>query len=41
MFSVFRMDPAASGRGLCDLDSLLFRVTISRVKKWEVLARRK
>ena len=35
------MGPAASGRGLCDIDRVLFRVTKSRVKKWEVLAQRK
>ena len=40
MFSAFRMDPAASERGLCDIDRVLFRVTKSRAKKWEVLARR-
>ena len=29
----FRMDPAASGRGLCDIDRVLFKVTQSHVKK--------
>ena len=33
MFSVFRMGPATSGRGLCDIDRVLFRVTKSRVEK--------
>ena len=41
MFSEFRMGPAASGRGLRGIDRVLFKVTKSRVKKWEVLARRK
>ena len=41
MILAFRMGPAASGRGLCDIDGVLFRVAQSRVKKWEVLARRK
>ena len=31
----------ASGRGWCCIDRVLFRVTKSLVKKWEVLARRK
>ena len=34
MFSAFRMGSAASGRGLCDIDSVLFRVTQSCVKKF-------
>ena len=29
----FRVDPAASGRGLFDIDRVLFKVTKSRVKK--------
>ena len=33
MVSAFRMGPAASRSGLCDMDSVLFRVTQSRVKK--------
>ena len=33
MVSAFRMSPTAKGRGLCEIDSLLFRVTQSRVKK--------
>ena len=33
MVSAFRMGPKANGRGLSDIDSLLFRVTQSRVKK--------
>ena len=33
MTLAFRMGPAASGRGLCDIDRVLFRVTKSRVKK--------
>ena len=40
MFSPFRMGPAASGRGLCDIDRVLFKVTQSRVGKRGVLARR-
>ena len=32
MFSAFRVGPAASGRGLCDIDRVLFRVSKSRVK---------
>ena len=32
------MGPATSGRGLCDIDIVLFRVAKSRVKKWGVLA---
>ena len=31
--SVFRMGPAASGRGLCDIERVIFRVTKSRVEK--------
>ena len=41
MFSAFRIGPAASGHGLCDIDRVLFRVTKSRVKNWQVLVRRK
>ena len=37
MISTFRMGPTESERGLCDIDRVLFRVTKSRVKKWEVL----
>ena len=33
MFSAFRMGPAASRRGLFDIDTVLFEVTKSRVKK--------
>jgi len=33
MFSAFRIGPAASGHGLCDIDRVLFRVTESRAKK--------
>ena len=33
MFPAFRMGPEASGRGLCDIDRILFRVTKSRVRK--------
>ena len=33
MLSAFRMVPVASGRGLCDIDRILFRVTKSRVRK--------
>ena len=33
MFPAFRMGPAASGRGLCDIDRILFRVTKLRVRK--------
>ena len=33
MFPAFRMGPAASGRGLCDIDRALFGVTKSHVKK--------
>ena len=33
MFSAFRIGPAASGRRLCDIDSVLFKVTESRVKE--------
>ena len=33
MISAFCMGPAASGRGLCDIDRVLFRVAKSRVKK--------
>ena len=35
MFSVFRMGPGASGRGLCDIDIVLFRITKSCVLKNE------
>ena len=31
--STFRMGPAASGRGLCDIDRVLFRVAKSRFRK--------
>ena len=31
MFSAPRIGPAASGRGLCDIDRVLFKVTKSRV----------
>ena len=31
--SAFRVGPAASGRGLCDIGRVLFRVAKSRVKK--------
>ena len=31
--TAFRMGPGASGRGLCDIDRVLFTVTESRVKK--------
>ena len=41
MLSAFRMGPAAKGRGLCDIDRVLFGLTKSRVKKCEVLVRRK
>jgi len=41
MISAFRMGTVASGRGLFDIDRVLFRVAKSRVKNWEVLARRK
>ena len=37
MVSAFSMCPAASGRGLCDIDRVLFRGTKSRVKNWEGL----
>ena len=33
MVLAFRVRSAASGRGLCDIDSVLFRVIQSRVKK--------
>ena len=33
MSSAFHMGSAASGRRLCDIDSVLFRVTQSRVQK--------
>ena len=33
MVLTLRMDPAASGRGLCDIDRILFRVTKLRVRK--------
>ena len=32
MVPAFRVRPAASGRGLLDIDRVLFRVTQSRVK---------
>ena len=32
MFSAIRMGPAASS-GQCDIDRVLFRVTLSRVRK--------
>ena len=41
MFSAFRMGPAASGCGLCDIDWVFFRISQSRVKNWKVLARRR
>ena len=42
MFSEWvRMGPAFSGRRLCDINRVLFRISKSRVKNWEVLARRK
>ena len=40
MFSAFRIGPAASGRGLCDIDRVLFRVTHVS-ENWEVLPRQK
>jgi len=33
MFWALSMGWAASGRGLCDIDRVLFRVIISRVRK--------
>ena len=33
MFLAFRMGPAVSGRRLCDIDSVLFGATRSRVGK--------
>ena len=39
MILAFGAWPAASGRGLCYIDRVYFRVSQSRVKKWEVLAR--
>ena len=36
MISAFRVFPAASGRGLCDVNGVKFTVTQSRVKKWDV-----
>ena len=33
MISAFRVRPAASGHGRCDIDKVQFRVTQSRVKK--------
>ena len=33
MILAYRMGPAASGRRLCDIDRVLFRVTNSRVRK--------
>ena len=41
MFSVSGMGPAESGRVLFDIDRVVLRISKSRVKKWEVLARRK
>ena len=41
IFSAFRMGPAASERGPWDFDRVFFGVGKSRVKKLEVLARRK
>ena len=41
MISVFRVRRVASGRGLCDIDSVLFRVIQSRDKNWEILDGRK
>ena len=41
VISVFCMAPAASGRGLCDIDRVFLKVAKSRVKKWEILAREK
>ena len=41
MISAFLVRPAASGCRLCHFDRALFRVSKSRVKNWEVLARRK
>ena len=40
MFSVSRMGPTVSGSGLWDIDRILLRVSKSRPKNWEVLARR-
>ena len=36
MFLAFRMGPGTSGRGLCDVDRVLFRVTKSQTigKSW-------
>ena len=33
MFSAFRLGPAVSGRGLCDINKVLFRVTKSCYRK--------
>ena len=35
MFSVFRMGPAASGRGLCDIDSVIqsYLFTFRKIEK--------
>ena len=41
MFSGLGMGPVISGRELCDIDSVFFRVSKSRVKNWEVKAQRK
>ena len=41
LITAFRMDPAASGRGLCDIDRAFFKIPKSRVKKWEVHVRQK
>ena len=41
MFSAFRMGPAPSERGLCDIDRVLFRVTLNQVSKnFKVFERR-
>ena len=41
MTSAFHVRQETSGPGLYDIDKVEFRVTQSRVKKWEVLLRRK
>ena len=41
MSSGFRMCSAVSGRGLWNIDRVLFRLSKSPVKRWKVLARRK
>ena len=33
MFSAYHMGPVASGRGLCDIDRVSFRITKSRDRK--------